>query len=502
MSASYRIRPVTGYWRWFAVILVLVAGLWGGWYLLGRSALLIYTDPPGAYIILNDKVQGRSPLALTGLAAGTHRLSLIHSGHEMHVQRVQLEAGAAHRLDIELKAGYGCVYLETLPQGAQVYAGEAYLGVTPLSVCERRAGRETWVISKEGYASEEVDVSIWANTTCRLRVVLSQQAWGRFEFLADEIGRVREDLRLADGSAVPSHLAAGLWEFVVEVEDDQTLHRVIPIEVYREAAGLGSDLSRWELGEGWMLRSFSIRPGSQLVGWDGLNALLIVDGDNSYRLPLTRLEREDVDDDLLGVWDSHVDPVYMTSAGLSGPFGTVEGTDWRWGGWRSHRGLIYTGDELWSIHPTTGRMQVIRVGDRHLLGAASGAAAAWDSDGLWLLDEGWQWQKVHPERDWNWVGAAATGGLVWRQGTLALVDFQGEMTRLAHPAGVVLSAAVQAEALAFIEHVDDQWQLIIGDNWHRSWPAKEAEPMVSWAPTGDLLVFFDGEHRVRLWERW
>ncbi len=496
-------RPVARQWRWFAAGLVLLILLWGGWYLVGRSALLVYTDPPGAYVILNDKVQGRSPLALTGLAAGSHRLALIHSAHQRHTQRVQLEAGVALRLDIKLQPGYGCVYLETLPEGAQVYdAGGEYLGRAPLNVCQRLAGRETWVISKEEHASEELEVSIWADATCRLQVVLPHGHWGRFEFIGQELGMGSDAVRISDGGTVPLQLKTGLWDMVVELGDSESISTVVPIEPYRQALGFNSDLSRWELGEGWMLRSFSLPPDKGWGGWGEGNTLLITSDDVSYWLDLMDLTREDEGEVWLGVWDGQTRPVLMTSEGLVGPFGALQETQWQWGGWRSAHGLVWAEDELYSIHGTSGRRQSVDVEGRQLLGAAGGAVAAQDADGLWLLDEEWQWQRVHREVDWVWVGSSPAGALLWRPGALVLVDAQSELSYQARPRGRVLSASLGEGEAAFIERIEDQWQLTIGQTWQRSWPAQGSDPVVSWAPAADAVVFFDGDHRLWLWERW
>ena len=137
-------EPRARRWRWpaaLAAVAIAVAGAgaaaWRWMPAASGGQLLITTQPAGASIELDGKIQrGTTPLAIVGLAAGDHRITLRHGKERDEITRtVNLKADERLPLHFALPARSHIVTVGSFPAGATLYLdGRLARGVTPVSV--------------------------------------------------------------------------------------------------------------------------------------------------------------------------------------------------------------------------------------------------------------------------------------------------------------------------------------------------------------------------------
>lgn len=82
-----------------AGLLALAVALAGG----ADATLRVKTDVAQVAVILDEQEVGETPLTLTGVASGRHRLLLLKPGFEDHAQEIELQPGATFKLFIVMK---------------------------------------------------------------------------------------------------------------------------------------------------------------------------------------------------------------------------------------------------------------------------------------------------------------------------------------------------------------------------------------------------------------
>jgi hypothetical protein len=72
----------------------------------GRGFLSIYAEP-WAYVVIDGRRVGPTPLMRQPVAAGTHRVRLERAGIQPREQRVSVRAGQTQLVDLDLQPGNG-----------------------------------------------------------------------------------------------------------------------------------------------------------------------------------------------------------------------------------------------------------------------------------------------------------------------------------------------------------------------------------------------------------
>jgi len=106
--------------------------------------LSVTTNPPGARVIVDGVARGISPIELTGLTAGTHRVTL-EGGRTSVNQQVTIQAGATSTLVVPLASGKGDFgYLSvTSAVPVEVFQDGNLLGSSESARIMMLAGRHT-----------------------------------------------------------------------------------------------------------------------------------------------------------------------------------------------------------------------------------------------------------------------------------------------------------------------------------------------------------------------
>jgi PEGA domain len=122
-----------------------------------RGRIEIETQPAGARVLLDGKPAGDSPLALDGVAAGRHTITLISASGSIK-RTIRVEAGRITKLDIPIFSGWVGIFA---PFVVEVSEGGKPIGTTEESRLMMSPGRhELTLVNQElGYrASRTVDI--------------------------------------------------------------------------------------------------------------------------------------------------------------------------------------------------------------------------------------------------------------------------------------------------------------------------------------------------------
>jgi hypothetical protein len=141
---------------------------------VARKGWLSVTTENPAEIYVDGTYRGDSPPAVrVELVAGTHRLECKSPNYKAYEETLRITADELSRRLIKLDPKLGRVSL-TATEGAEIYVDGAFVGTTPLrKPIELGAGRHRLTIKKAGYNSWDNDITVDAERTLPLKIILS-----------------------------------------------------------------------------------------------------------------------------------------------------------------------------------------------------------------------------------------------------------------------------------------------------------------------------------------
>jgi len=145
--------------------------------------VLVRSTPPGARVFVDGKDRGQTPVVITELARGEHRVRVLRDGYTAAERRVFLtpsqplqslsvplarEPRAKGKAANEQKptvppapaAETGSLAFETRPPGATVILDGRHVGTTPLSLGDVRAGNHAVQIERDGYRTWSGSIAV------------------------------------------------------------------------------------------------------------------------------------------------------------------------------------------------------------------------------------------------------------------------------------------------------------------------------------------------------
>ena len=124
------------------------------------AQLRIDTNPTGATVIVNGAAAGESPLTMPPLKAGRYLVTARMDGHKDARESVQIASGEKRALQLTLEEITGLVLIRSKPDGADVTLDGAFRGKTPLMMPDFPVGTHRVVISRPGFFTKEVEISV------------------------------------------------------------------------------------------------------------------------------------------------------------------------------------------------------------------------------------------------------------------------------------------------------------------------------------------------------
>ena len=68
----------------------------------GATALSVASDPAGAAVYVNGKLEGQTPLIVNGVAPGEHRVRLVKDGYLENSRLVSVKRGQGEAVQVEM----------------------------------------------------------------------------------------------------------------------------------------------------------------------------------------------------------------------------------------------------------------------------------------------------------------------------------------------------------------------------------------------------------------
>ena len=202
-----------------------------------EGQLIVSSMPMGATVEIEGRSgqQWKAPQTVTGLAAGTYKVTFNMPGYATETRTVQVTGGARTPLDVRLSAVKGFVTVASKPAGAEIWINGKDTGkVTPIEFLVE-PGAQNIVVRKQGYLEASTDVKLVAGQS--VNYAPSLMAAGR-----------TDNIRLVGSSGVGKLLGnnnngSGMARIEIKTEpkgaqvtiNGTPLQKTTPLEVQLEA---------------------------------------------------------------------------------------------------------------------------------------------------------------------------------------------------------------------------------------------------------------------------
>jgi hypothetical protein len=135
--------------------------------------LVIESSTTGAQVLVDDVEVGTIPLGgPLKLRPGQHTVKVVKPGYTQYLETVAIKAGKSVRLEVDLFPVVGVLHLKASEAGARVYVDGKFIGQTPLSGVELKAGTYKLRISKIGFYDVLKTVTVTAGQEQRLEATM------------------------------------------------------------------------------------------------------------------------------------------------------------------------------------------------------------------------------------------------------------------------------------------------------------------------------------------
>ena len=135
--------------------------------------LVIDSSTTGAQVLVDDVEVGTIPLGgPLKLRPGQHTVKVVKPGFTRFLETVAIKVGKSVRLEVDLFPVVGIVQFKTSEAGARVYLDGKFIGQTPLSGVELKAGTYKVRISKVGFYDVLKTVQVTAGQEQRIEATM------------------------------------------------------------------------------------------------------------------------------------------------------------------------------------------------------------------------------------------------------------------------------------------------------------------------------------------
>lgn len=117
------------------------------------GSVSVFSDPPGAEVMVGDSLVGRTPLIARDMAAGLHEIRIAAPSFRdwsAMIRKESLNLQAGESLSVSYDLG-SVIRVITDPAGVEVLHAGRFLGTTPLVHHSERELTDQIVLRKEGY---------------------------------------------------------------------------------------------------------------------------------------------------------------------------------------------------------------------------------------------------------------------------------------------------------------------------------------------------------------
>jgi hypothetical protein len=138
------------------------------------GTLSVTSTPGSANVAVDDVARGKTPLTISGLDPGSHKVTISMSGYIDYITDVQITAGQVTAVSAVLKVGSntGTIEVSSEPSGASVNLDGWQKGNTPVSLQNVRTGNHELTLSLAGYPDWKQTVTVSSGRTTTVNAVM------------------------------------------------------------------------------------------------------------------------------------------------------------------------------------------------------------------------------------------------------------------------------------------------------------------------------------------
>jgi len=137
-----------------------------------ETAIQIESQPPGASILIRETGRKIDPGETIYLPAGRYTLVAEKKGYAAQEVFVSIDGMEAKTIEIPMGNGFGTLLADSEPHGASVFINNKMRGQTPLELDKIAEGEHVIEFRKEGYVSDQKNITILAGEPSQINVEL------------------------------------------------------------------------------------------------------------------------------------------------------------------------------------------------------------------------------------------------------------------------------------------------------------------------------------------
>ncbi|MFT5124919.1 MAG: hypothetical protein ACI97B_003558 [Verrucomicrobiales bacterium] len=134
--------------------------------------VLLHSDPQGADVEIDGAARGVTPLLVTDLPMGEHRVSMQFAGFSQREIIIQVEDRRPQRFVVSLASDSGKVTFNSTPPGASVFLDGRNVGNTPVTQDRIAKGTHEVELRMDGFADYKESLTIQSGTVETMSAVL------------------------------------------------------------------------------------------------------------------------------------------------------------------------------------------------------------------------------------------------------------------------------------------------------------------------------------------
>jgi eukaryotic-like serine/threonine-protein kinase len=127
---------------------------------VGNPTIDVISDPPGAEVLVNGAVKGRTPLRISDLDPGTYDFEVRKDGYNSYKKTVPLDSASDYTMKVNLPSTVNSLRILSQPQGVTVKVNGEFKGQTPLTVGQLPSGHYEVTGELEGYPAQTIGVEL------------------------------------------------------------------------------------------------------------------------------------------------------------------------------------------------------------------------------------------------------------------------------------------------------------------------------------------------------
>jgi hypothetical protein len=126
----------------------------------GKPSIDVISEPPGAEVIVDGALKGRTPLRISDLEPGSYRFEVRKEGRSAYRQTAELEADADYTMKVSLPIMVNSLRVLSQPDGVDVKLNGVAKGRTPLTLSQLPDGHYDVTGELDGYEPQTLGVDL------------------------------------------------------------------------------------------------------------------------------------------------------------------------------------------------------------------------------------------------------------------------------------------------------------------------------------------------------